>query len=124
MRWGEAPFPAWLGGVAWVRRLHAVEEGTPDLGYRQNQFKILNDKQIYQQLYTNLIFFRDIDKSLLYIYMDGVSAQIVLITYRSQSYSKESCILHTIKEQNVNFYYVTVFFLQILIYETASPRID
>jgi hypothetical protein len=35
MRWGQAPFPAWLGDVAWVRRLHAIEEGTPDLGYRQ-----------------------------------------------------------------------------------------
>jgi hypothetical protein len=35
MRWGQAPFPAWLGDVAWVRRLHDVEEGTPDLGYRQ-----------------------------------------------------------------------------------------
>jgi hypothetical protein len=35
MRWGQASFPAWLGDVARVRRLHAVEEGTPDLGYRQ-----------------------------------------------------------------------------------------
>jgi hypothetical protein len=35
MRWGQAPFPAWQGDVAWVRRLHAVEEGTPDLGYQQ-----------------------------------------------------------------------------------------
>jgi hypothetical protein len=35
MRWGQAPFPAWPGDVGWVRRLHAVEEGTPDLGYRQ-----------------------------------------------------------------------------------------
>jgi hypothetical protein len=34
MRWGQAPFPAWLGDVARVRRLHAVEDGTPDLGYR------------------------------------------------------------------------------------------
>jgi hypothetical protein len=25
----------WLGDVAWVQRLYAVEEGTPDLGYRQ-----------------------------------------------------------------------------------------
>jgi hypothetical protein len=31
MRWGQALFPAWLGDVAWVRRLHVVEEGTPDL---------------------------------------------------------------------------------------------
>jgi hypothetical protein len=31
MRWGQASFPTWLGDVAWVRRLHAVEEGTPDL---------------------------------------------------------------------------------------------
>jgi hypothetical protein len=35
MRWGQALFPVWLGDVAWVRRLNAVEEGTPDLGYRQ-----------------------------------------------------------------------------------------
>jgi hypothetical protein len=35
MRWGQASFPAWLGDVTWVRRLHAVEEGTPDLGYRK-----------------------------------------------------------------------------------------
>jgi hypothetical protein len=33
--WGQAPSSAWLGDVAWVRRLHAVGEGTPDLGYRQ-----------------------------------------------------------------------------------------
>jgi hypothetical protein len=35
MWWGQAPSPVWLGVVAWVRRLHAIEEGTPDLGYRQ-----------------------------------------------------------------------------------------
>jgi hypothetical protein len=35
MRWGQAPSSVWPGDVAWVRRLHAVEEGTPDLGYRQ-----------------------------------------------------------------------------------------
>jgi hypothetical protein len=35
MRWGQAPSPVWLGDVARVRRLHVVEEGTPDLGYRQ-----------------------------------------------------------------------------------------
>jgi hypothetical protein len=35
MRWGQAPSSAWPGDVAWVRRLHTVEEGTPDLGYRQ-----------------------------------------------------------------------------------------
>jgi hypothetical protein len=35
MRWGQAASPAWLEYVAWVRRLHAVGEGTPDLGYRQ-----------------------------------------------------------------------------------------
>jgi hypothetical protein len=34
-RWGQASFPAWQGDIAWVRRRHAVEEGTPDLGYRQ-----------------------------------------------------------------------------------------
>jgi hypothetical protein len=33
MRWGQAPSPVWQGGVTWVWRLHAVEEGTPDLGY-------------------------------------------------------------------------------------------
>jgi hypothetical protein len=36
MRWGQAPSSAWPGDVAWVRRLHAVEEGTPDLGYRHH----------------------------------------------------------------------------------------
>jgi hypothetical protein len=35
MRWGQTPFSAWLGDVVCVRRLHAVEEGAPDLGYRQ-----------------------------------------------------------------------------------------
>jgi hypothetical protein len=35
MRWGQASSPVWLGDVAWVRRLYAVEVGTPDLGYRQ-----------------------------------------------------------------------------------------
>jgi hypothetical protein len=35
MRWGQAPSSTWPGDVARVRRLHAVEEGTPDLGYRQ-----------------------------------------------------------------------------------------
>jgi hypothetical protein len=34
-RWGQAPSSAWLGDVARVRRLHAVGEGTPDLGSRQ-----------------------------------------------------------------------------------------
>jgi hypothetical protein len=34
MRWGQEPSPTWLGDVAWVRRLHAVGEGTPELGYR------------------------------------------------------------------------------------------
>jgi hypothetical protein len=29
MQWGQAPSSAWPGDVAWVRRLHAVEEGTP-----------------------------------------------------------------------------------------------
>jgi hypothetical protein len=38
MRWGQASSTAWLGDVAWVRRLHAVEEGTPDLGYQQIYF--------------------------------------------------------------------------------------
>jgi hypothetical protein len=35
MWWGQASSSAWLGEVAWVRRLHDVGEGTPDLGYRQ-----------------------------------------------------------------------------------------
>jgi hypothetical protein len=35
MWWGQAPSLVWLGDVAWVWRLHVVEEGTPDLGYRQ-----------------------------------------------------------------------------------------
>jgi hypothetical protein len=35
IRWGQARSFAWLGDVAWVRCLHAVGEGTPDLGYRQ-----------------------------------------------------------------------------------------
>jgi hypothetical protein len=35
MRWGQVPSSVWPGGVARVRRLHAVEEGTPDSGYRQ-----------------------------------------------------------------------------------------
>ena len=34
MRWGQAPSPVWLGDIAWVRRLYAVEEGAHDLGYR------------------------------------------------------------------------------------------
>jgi hypothetical protein len=35
MRWGQAPSSAWPGDDVWVRCLHAVKEGTPDLGYRQ-----------------------------------------------------------------------------------------
>jgi hypothetical protein len=35
IRWGQARSSAWLGDVAWVQCLHAVGEGTPDLGYRQ-----------------------------------------------------------------------------------------
>jgi hypothetical protein len=34
-RWGQAPSYAWIRDIALVRRLHAVREGTPDLGYRQ-----------------------------------------------------------------------------------------
>jgi hypothetical protein len=34
MRWGQATSSMWPGDVAWAWRLHAVEEGTPDLGYR------------------------------------------------------------------------------------------
>jgi hypothetical protein len=35
MWWGQASSSAWPGDVVRVRRLHAVEEGTTDLGYRQ-----------------------------------------------------------------------------------------
>jgi hypothetical protein len=35
MRWGRVPFSVWPGGVVHVQRLHTVEEGTPDSGYRQ-----------------------------------------------------------------------------------------
>jgi hypothetical protein len=34
MWWGRVPLPMWPGGVVWVQRLHTVEEGTPDSGYR------------------------------------------------------------------------------------------
>jgi hypothetical protein len=34
---GSGAVPVWLGDVAWVQRLHVVEESTPDLGYRQCQ---------------------------------------------------------------------------------------
>jgi hypothetical protein len=33
----------------------------------KNQYRILNDRQIYQQHHTNLIFFSVIEKSLLYV---------------------------------------------------------
>jgi hypothetical protein len=47
MRWGQAPSSAWPGDVAWVRRLHAIEEGTPDLGYRQHSTtKIIYRKRL------------------------------------------------------------------------------
>jgi hypothetical protein len=36
IRWGQARSSAWLGDVAWVRCLHAIGEGTPDLGYQQH----------------------------------------------------------------------------------------
>jgi hypothetical protein len=35
IRWSQARSSARLGDVAWVRCLHAVGEGTPNLGYRQ-----------------------------------------------------------------------------------------
>jgi hypothetical protein len=35
MWWGRVPFSVWSRGVVRVHRLHAVEEGTPDSGYRQ-----------------------------------------------------------------------------------------
>jgi hypothetical protein len=34
IRQGQARSFAWLEDIAWVRCLHAAEEGTPDLGYR------------------------------------------------------------------------------------------
>jgi hypothetical protein len=33
--WGRVPFSVWPGDVVHVHHLHAVEEDTPDLGYRQ-----------------------------------------------------------------------------------------
>jgi hypothetical protein len=38
IQWGQARSSAWLGDVAWVQCLHAVVEGTPDLGYRQKDW--------------------------------------------------------------------------------------
>jgi hypothetical protein len=35
MRWDRVLFSAWPGGVVCVQRLHTVEEGTPNSGYRQ-----------------------------------------------------------------------------------------
>jgi hypothetical protein len=35
MWWGRVPFFVWPGDVVHVQRLHTVEEGTPDSGYRQ-----------------------------------------------------------------------------------------
>jgi hypothetical protein len=35
LRVGRVPLSVWPGGVVRVQRLHTVEEGTPDLGYRQ-----------------------------------------------------------------------------------------
>jgi hypothetical protein len=35
MWWGLVPFSVWPGSAVRVQRLHAVEEGTPDSGYRQ-----------------------------------------------------------------------------------------
>jgi hypothetical protein len=40
MWWGQEPLSVWPGGVVWVQRLHTVEEGTPDSGYRQVQMHI------------------------------------------------------------------------------------
>ena len=34
MWWGLVPFSVWPGSAVRVQRLHAVEEGTPDLRYR------------------------------------------------------------------------------------------
>jgi hypothetical protein len=38
--------------------------------FPKNQYRILNDKQIYGQSCNNLIFFSDIDKSMLYVYKE------------------------------------------------------
>jgi hypothetical protein len=35
MWWGQVPLSVWPGGVVRVQRLHTIEEGTPDSGYRQ-----------------------------------------------------------------------------------------
>ena len=35
MWWGRVPLSVWPGGVIRVQRLHTVEEGTPNSGYRQ-----------------------------------------------------------------------------------------
>jgi hypothetical protein len=32
--WGQVPLSVRPGGVVWVQRLHTVEEGSPDSGYR------------------------------------------------------------------------------------------
>jgi hypothetical protein len=45
-----------------------------------NYLRIFNDRQICRQPYTNLIFFSDINKSLLYVYSDNILARIILIT--------------------------------------------
>jgi hypothetical protein len=34
MWWGRVPFSVWPRDVIRVQRLHTVEEGTPDSGYR------------------------------------------------------------------------------------------
>jgi hypothetical protein len=39
IQWGQARSSEWLGDVVWVRCLHAVGKGTPDLGYRQAGIK-------------------------------------------------------------------------------------
>jgi hypothetical protein len=40
----------------------------------KSQYRIFNNRQICRQPYINLIFFSDIDKSLLYVCRDGIAA--------------------------------------------------
>jgi hypothetical protein len=64
-RWGQAPSSAWLGDVAWVRRLHAIGEGTPDLGYRQPQNLIFENYVKFSKDFELEYFFKKLLKSHL-----------------------------------------------------------
>ena len=41
MWWGRELLSMWREGVVRVQRLHTVEEGTPDSGYRQSLFLLI-----------------------------------------------------------------------------------